>query len=205
MEKKKSKFPGSGTHGVAREGNPKEDEARKEGSDTPDESKKPEEINIMTLFNLLQESIKLNSANHKSLEGKIDAVGKLEGQIVEVKDQVKEIKELVNDMEAKIDPDRLEKVEESAISAMVLAEKNKTSIIDMVNNEENNRNDIVELKKQIVKLNEKNAKMETEIEEMKKVNGTQRKNYEEVKATHVGQVEIVADPLGMTMSSQQES
>ena len=98
MDKSKTKIPGTGsTSYKMQEAIAKEDDEK--GIDANNE--KPAEINIMTLFNLLQESMKFNATNHKSLEDKIKTVASVETKLEEVKSQNAEIRGLVAEIETK--------------------------------------------------------------------------------------------------------
>ena len=148
LDKQKSKIPGSGS---ANQKPPDNKDYEEKSVGVVD---KPDEINFMTLFNLLQESIKINAINHKSLEVKIYAVAKVENKLEEVKTQTLEIKGLVTEMEAKFDSNRIDMIEESVKSAMALAENNNENIERMKEREEDYRNEVTTLARMKTKPDE---------------------------------------------------
>ena len=169
LDKQKSKIPGSGS---ANQKPPDNKDYEEKSVGVVD---KPDEINFMTLFNLLQESIKINAINHKSLEVKIYAVAKVEDKLEEVKTQTLEIKGLVTEMEAKFDSNRIDMIEESVKSAMALAENNNENIERMKEREEDYRNEVTTLRNEIARMKTKQDEFENMIKEMRS-NPTTRKD-----------------------------
>ena len=148
---------------------------KSEATDVAQTSAKPDEINIMSLFQLIQETAKEQRENQKRIEENIcrntsllketseslsKDMEKVKTSVLSNEADIKSLKNEVQEIKEYVDPDKYNKIEEEARSAMTLAEHNKTEA-------DKNKARLEELENKVTKLGKDNDDLRRHIDVLK--------------------------------------